>query len=159
MQWYQQKPIKRDEQIIRDFARSLLKVNRIFFAKHDIGCRGYCHYNHKTNWISITLCLKHNTDRRKLYSTLMHELAHIICFQQGIYPAYHIRRSFRKMSQKDKIALRRTALRAELYVDSMGERMFRTFFPNVQYDRGYNSKESREFLRMYWQDEFQGKRN
>lgn len=154
MEWHKRKPTKRDQKIVSELAQSL-GVSRVYFAKRDLGCRGYCYYNDKTNWFSITIDIRRHTDRRDLYSTLMHEISHGICFQQRIYPKYHIGQEFKQLTRKEKASLRRTALRAELYVDRMGERMFRLFFPELRYRRGYRTKNSQEFLRLYWQDTLQ----
>ena len=85
------------------------------------------------------------SDERILLPTFFHELAHIYCIRNGIYPAYH---SYNKnRSKKEVLAIKRTALRAELYVEKLGESMMRDYFPTVRYAKSYITDRQKESLR------------
>ena len=82
---------------------------------------------------------------RELASTFFHELGHHYCSQFNIYEDYHKR--FNENTYK-------LALRAELYVDAVGEEMYcdAGFKDLGKYIRSYRTQESKAWLKEYWLD-------
>ena len=79
-----------------------------------------------------------NTDRfehpKELWSTVFHELVHVLCYNEKKYMRYH--------SGKPQTIeyLRRMTLRVERYVDKRAEKLFNLFFPGYGYYRMYRTK-------------------
>ena len=78
-------------------------------------------------------------------STVLHEVCHILATRRGKYLMYHTFQNFE--SQKGIDMYRRYALRAELYVDKMAQKMCKELFPNVRFQKAYRSKRDRECLK------------
>lgn len=83
-------------------------------------------------------------------STIFHEVCHIIATRNRKYAMYH---NSDLDSQKDIDLFRRYALRAELYVDKMAQKMCKKLFPKVRYNKTYRSKREREYLKK-WLDRY-----
>jgi hypothetical protein len=81
-------------------------------------------------------------DLNQLLSTFFHELAHIYCFENGIYGKFYTNA---KTSA-------RYAYNAELATDRHGERLMNCFLSGVKYDAWYkkNKKEAMDFLSNYY---------
>lgn len=93
--------------------------------------------------------------RDLIISTFFHELAHVICYRSKKFRAFHTFTGVKKGKTKWetfcklKKAVLSTALRAELYVDRMGEELAREYFPSAKYDRAYRTKYQKQFLYSY----------
>ena len=77
-------------------------------------------------------------------SQFFHEFSHIICARENLFPAYH--RTKLKMSKADKLAVLRTGLRAELFVDKMAKSISKSYFPGCPFTKAYNTKMDRQKL-------------
>lgn len=84
-------------------------------------------------------------------TTLCHELGHIIAFRKGKFKKYHYTKD--TLSYEERKHLCKIALRAELYVDNIGRKIFNELFPELEYQSVYNCKENQEafkkFIREY----------
>lgn len=89
-------------------------------------------------------------DKRLCYSDALsaffHELGHLHCHANGIYPAFH-KSYFRSWAEVR--AMRRTALRAERFVDRWAEREFRKRIHGGLFCRSYVTKADKKVLRDY----------
>jgi len=83
--------------------------------------------------------------RDSLISAIMHEVCHISATRQGKYKTYH--KVDNMFSKKEIYAYKKTALNAEIYVDTWAERLTKTYFPHVKYERSYRTSESRQRLK------------
>jgi len=73
-----------------------------------------------------------------MWELLFHELCHIVCADEGIYPKYHSMSSAK--TKEHKLAIRRTGLRAEVYVDKMAEKLYNSYFPTLpKYETNYRT--------------------
>jgi len=73
-------------------------------------------------------------------SVVVHEISHILAYRGGKYRAYH--RQYALSTRQQCAAYLSTALRAELYVDRQGEKMFYRFYPHLKYSRSYRTKKA-----------------
>lgn len=79
-----------------------------------------------------------------ILSIFFHELGHIVAAATGKWPAYHD--PLVPSNKKKFLALARTALRAELWVDKWGEREFKKLFPHLPYIQCYRDANDRALL-------------
>ena len=147
MRWYQERVTRRDQRIAREIATS-------FGVEH-------LKFNHRKNMYgyfdikpdkSHVICLPVKRDKRWFYSALLHEISHSVCMRHRIFPQYHFLAKIRDLTPKQRLAVRRTALRAELYVDTMAEGICRKLFCKLPYQQAYRRKKERIFLRDFWRD-------
>jgi len=130
---YLKKPNKNFKKEVRDFLK-LFDV-RVHFVK-----KGGSSALVEDDLIEIDL--READTVQGLWSAVFHELAHILCFRMGVYKTYHHETLPRK---KMAIYVRRYGLRAERYVDRMGEGLMKVFFPNMEYRHCYNTKSDVEW--------------
>lgn len=92
---------------------------------------------------SIIFSLNNIKTKEVFYSSLFHELAHIECYDRGLYERYHNDNG----NGPDTLEyMQKIALRAERFVDSLGEKNMSTFLPKLQYRQAYKTKEEIDFL-------------
>lgn len=72
-----------------------------------------------------------------MWGHLFHELCHIICAREGKFPLYHSMNQAK--TREHKLAIRRTGLRAEVYVDKMAEKLFNSYLPDLKYEKNYRT--------------------
>jgi hypothetical protein len=78
-----------------------------------------------------------------IISAAFHEICHILNMREKKYPIYHNPWNWVGIfSSKFKS----TAFRAEVYTDRRAAKMMEEYFPELEYDWGYNTTSSREFL-------------
>lgn len=82
-----------------------------------------------------------NTKRAEALGILFHEIAHILCTRTRTYAFYH--NKTKRLSKQRVIRIASHGLQAELYVDKLGQKLFKTFYPKLKYYKGYKSKEAR----------------
>lgn len=96
------------------------------------GCLGEA--TDKEIWLYLG---KESLDR--IVSVLFHELGHIQCHRQRLYPAYHGYRGERQEAR----AVILHGLQAERYVDHLGEKMAKIYLSeDFKFKRCYRSKKS-----------------
>ena len=85
----------------------------------------------------IALDLRECDCEEKAWSLAFHELAHIVCYREGIYKKYHD-----DVLPPKKYAkyIRRYGLRAERHVDKMGEQFMAYYFPKMKYMQAYRDE-------------------
>jgi hypothetical protein len=79
-----------------------------------------------------------------LISTLLHEIGHIHCYHNGIFKTYHDP-AFGTSNDR-----RRTAWRAEQYVDRWAAAEMKQLYPHLTFTYAYVTDEDRAWLRNYW---------
>lgn len=128
------KKYRKDIKNVRDFCESY-KV-KVCFNNSKLGCSFAYPVESR---ISIhTICF--DIGYEELWSSVFHEICHIICYRNNIYKRYH--RGVLKYKE-----YRRQVLRAELYVDRQAEIMFNAYFPNLKFRKAYRSKKDIRELR------------
>lgn len=121
---------------------SILKtygVNKVFLASN----LDYSYAKCKEGEIVIGLKNVDINNRRELLSTMFHEAAHIVNYNNNKYYKYHHDLGGKKY-------LRRIALRAERYTDKVGRKLMKEHYPDVRYLAGYRTKENQQWLRDYY---------
>lgn len=78
-------------------------------------------------------------------STVLHEICHILTARKGKFRVYNYIDPF-KCSKKERNIYLQTALRAEVYVDKMAEKLCKRFFPGVRFVKSYRSKRDKDYL-------------
>ena len=88
----------------------------------------------------------------KFLSYLFHEVAHVRCAREKIFPLYHSRNRFYK-NDSEIAKIRQQAWRAEVKVDKMAREEMKAYFPHLKYDAWYirAPKEAKEFIKEYYQ--------
>lgn len=139
--WYNRRITDKDLKYCRDFLNTFNV--RCRFNKY-MGClddkNNVAIYTHKDKNTKITL--------REFWSTIFHEFCHILCAREGVYKIYHLEFRDNKNKRINR-AIRRCALRAELYVDKRAEKLMKIFLPDIPFKRAYRTKEDQEYLKEY----------
>lgn len=95
----------------------------------------------------VKICTSQNNT--SALQVLFHEIGHIHCYRNQIFPAYHSK--VQRQNRAQRLALVRTALRAERWVDAWGEREYRLWFPDgPRWKVSYRSKRHAQYLKDYW---------
>lgn len=110
-------------------------------------CSGMADYSNGV--IYLNLSKDHNKTMRHMFSTLFHEIGHCVAYKERKFKAYHHRKEEHNLTYQDKLAIVRTGLRAEQYVDRWGEREFKKYYPNERYARSYRNKEDRTWFHKH----------
>lgn len=110
----------------------------------NLDCSGAAEY--MDGMIYISRLKDHNKTERHVMSTLFHEIGHCVAFREKKFKAYHYGKADERLTAADRMAIVRTGLRAEQYVDKWGEREFRKHFPAERYVRSYRSKEDKTWF-------------
>lgn len=118
--------LKRDKLKIREFLKQF--DVRVHFVK-----RSHSLAYGSLSLIEIGVEESYPTNS-KLWSTVFHELAHIICYRENLYKTYH-----HENRSKKKFAryIRRYGLRAERFVDNMAKKMMKEYFPKIKFEDSY----------------------
>ena len=87
----------------------------------------------------------------EFWSCVFHELTHILCGREGKYEVYHLK--YHLESKKIRNILRRTALRAELYVDKRAEKTMKMMFPDMKYHQSYRTQSEIDWLMKHLFDD------
>jgi len=85
--------------------------------------------SHKKN--GFTINTSGERKREQIISTFFHELGHVYCKRNKLWESYHNPRSV--SIQK----VRRTALKAELWIDRWAITEMENWFPNIEYTGSY----------------------
>lgn len=84
-----------------------------------------------------------NKTKRQYISTFFHELGHIYCHDNDIFPVYH-NKKFDKYGwqnlEKLKKAYKLTAWKAEKFVDSWAEKEMKKYYPKMKFIPGYGNE-------------------
>jgi len=93
-----------------------------------------------------------DSNREDFWSTVCHEICHVLNYRAGIFPVYHGRWS--KYNEKQKIKVRQTALRAELFTDDMGKKLYKLLKLPGRYQTSYRDADDQAYLRVRMRDIF-----
>jgi hypothetical protein len=91
-----------------------------------------------------TICIHPKT--KDIIETFFHELGHVHCYRNKIFPAYHKYKNKKYTRQ----AILSTAFRAENYVDRWAEAECKTWFPEYEWHGSYRTEASRKWLMDYY---------
>lgn len=74
---------------------------------------------------------------QRLWSTVFHELSHILCYDQGLYEIYH-----HENVNEEYLNwyVRRYGLRAEKFVDKKAEELMNIYLPDIPFQGCYNTE-------------------
>jgi len=106
---------------------------------------------------SILMTLGDIKYQDSFWSIVFHELAHIECYDKLLYERYHhLTDKYGNEMEGEELYryMRKTSLKAERFVDNLGEKSMKTFFPELEYKKGYESKNSKKFIRKWVDDNF-----
>jgi hypothetical protein len=93
--------------------------------------------------------------RSQLMSTLIHEVAHILCSRNKVWNAFHNYPHPSYLTEKQILAVLSTAWKAECYVEKMAKRMMAELYPGYLFIIGYGRRKidktwfDKEFLGLY----------
>lgn len=94
----------------------------------------------------ITIDLNEATTIEWFWSLVFHELAHIYCYDNNIYRTYH----HDTLSGNEMLAYaRKMSLRIERYVDNLGKKNMKKFFPGLKFERSYDNIEDINWLKSW----------
>lgn len=143
MKWYDDMISVYEETLMKEFIESFgfnLKLNYETCLPWVLGTS-----NQETKTITIH-CLVANS-YQKFLSVLFHEMSHLIAGQNGQFKVYHSRCKPELTTREIEI-LRKTALKAEIFVDKNAKELMKSFFPDIPYKgTDYKTKNGREWLR------------
>lgn len=91
---------------------------------------------------TILLFDKEIPNKEWFLSVVYHEIGHILCKRAGRYAAFHNEETPQSIFLKQ-------ILRAERYVDSIGQTLLKSRHPQVEYKFSYEDKEDIEHLKTY----------
>lgn len=95
----------------------------------------------------VKIDIRESQTIQNLWSIAFHELAHIICYEQGLWAKYH---DLVPMSDDEyKRYIIRNSLRAERFVDKVGKRTMSAFFPDIPYRAAYSEDKDVLWHREY----------
>jgi len=92
----------------------------------------------------IIILSKHYNNYQLFISTIFHEIAHIKCYNEGLFIRYHI-----SDKRKHLDYLRRYGLRAEMYVDKVANKLMKEH-SNMRFLGQYKQKYAREWYKNVW---------
>lgn len=99
----------------------------------------------------IIIDLEEVKSKAWFYSLLFHELAHIECYDKGIYYIFHHDTySGKKMYRY----MKKMALKAERYVDKLGKKNMKIYLPDLKHEGAYDSIEDVAWLRNWIEEEY-----
>jgi len=143
MKWYDEQISVYEEELMKEFVESFgfnLKLNYDSCLANIPGMS-----NQSTKTITMN-CIVADTYKRFL-SVLFHELSHLIAGQNGHFNIYHNKIDM-EPTKENLNKLRRTALKAEMFVDKKAKKLMKSYFPDVPYMKtGYKSKNGRAWLK------------
>lgn len=81
------------------------------------------------------------------WSYLIHEVIHALCYRSGKWPSFHSGFDGKKSGE----AFRRTAVKAEMWVEDLSEKGLKAMFPSYKFYRSYTRSEaSINWLRTHY---------
>lgn len=70
-------------------------------------------------------------------SLFFHELGHVYCYNKNLYEFYH-----KENDNRDKYSyMKKYGLRAERFVDRLGETLMKLYYPNNKFHKNYDTQE------------------
>ena len=134
--FYERRVTKKDRKLVREF---LKKFNvRVHFVR--------------TGWSSavegtlIEIDFKKTKTVQSLWSCVFHELGHIYCWRNDLYKIYHKE----ELSDKDfAIYIRKYGLRAERFVENLGKKFMKKYFPKIPYEDCYYDERGVEWYKKW----------
>lgn len=92
-------------------------------------------------------------NKRKIISALFHELGHMHCYKNNIWYCYHHIRDI-GYTKKNIRRFKKTAYRAESWVDLWAEKEMKKYYPKFKYKHGYlpGNKNAIKWLNKYYED-------
>ena len=95
---------------------------------------------------SIRIDIKDADTIQILWSCVLHELAHIICYRTFIYEIYHHDSLPEKKYAK---YIRRNGLKIEKFIDKKAEKLMEGFFPDIPFIGHYNNKDNQLWYKKW----------
>lgn len=135
MQFYDKK-IKVDRPVKKEI-RELLKT---FDVKVKFGHYAYSSVSIRNNRISLSTNKNHHLTLQTVWSSVFHELSHILCFREGLYERYH---NWDENDRQSVIYVRRYGLRAERFVDKKAKALMKIHLPDIPFWSGYQEERAK----------------
>lgn len=103
-------------------------------------CYKYNHFSGIANGATNSITINGNIEKRnEILSTFFHELGHIYCYDNNLWNSYH-----KECYSKNT---RRTALKAERWVDKWAEKELYKYNNKIKFIPSYQTKKSIQFLK------------
>lgn len=87
--------------------------------------------------------------KQEFFSTVFHEIGHIISARQGLYLNYNRGLFIEEADQKMFNKWAKEALLAERHCDKLGKAMMKAVFPKTPYIGWYYGKQGRTFIKTF----------
>lgn len=104
--------------------------------------------------LGSVITVKRRLLKARTVSVFFHELAHVICQRENKFSIFHNHTITTKSTlaeiERIRRAVLRTALRAEKYVDFLGEVLAGQHFPDIEYIPSYQEQDAKAWIRGYW---------
>lgn len=100
---------------------------------------------------SIILSINNMNTKERFYSAVFHELAHIECYEEGLYERYHTDAGQLECSFE---YMKRISLKAERFVDNLGKKNMNCYFPILKHEEAYGTKIEIDFLNKWVLDNY-----
>lgn len=97
-------------------------------------------------WLPNKVWLSEKLTPQHLLNCFYHELGHQYCFVNGLFNVYHNRLV---NTAENRSTFKKTALKAERYVDKWAEKQFKLNFPQLHYHCSYQNKKDVVFLQKH----------
>lgn len=112
--------------------------------------------NSSTGYVDVResyIFIKKRKCEKEMLKTFFHELGHIYCYRNNKWFIYH-NFGFEKHTKSFEMfkKFKRTAYRAECYVDVWGKNEMKKHFPKIKYSLSYEQKDKRaiKWLNNYY---------
>ena len=139
--WCKEEITEKEIKYIKDFVKSLeLNIKLKIVRDKDHSC-----WNAGKR--SIVLNIKPYSTIQGILSSLFHELGHCYCYDLELHKRYH-----HNICNQDETYYRmicKCGLRAERFVDKVGKKLMKAYFPDIQYLRGY-TKWGERWWKIVW---------
>ncbi len=79
-------------------------------------------------------------EENELITAFFHELSHFYCMYEGKFAIFHDLKPVSECTTEELIIWVKTGLRAERYVDKVGKRIMALYYPDMEYESGYDNE-------------------
>lgn len=136
--WYQQKTKPQDIKLMREFLKTNFNIK--FRIVRFGGSSALCQER------LIELDHREVRTLQEFYSMTFHEIAHIHCFDHGLYYIFHHDAlPAKSMAQY----MKKMGVRVEKFVDKKGKELMQVYLPGVPFIGAYDDPKNVQWLRRW----------
>jgi len=134
---YDRRVTKKDVKLARQVARDF--GFKIRFTK-------WTNYASTDGWFSVAIGDPKDRvniqTKKEFWSTVFHELCHLLCIEQGFYPSIHNKNWYKQPLVKLKLV----AWKSERFVDRYAEALMKFVVPEIPFQVAYTTEEDKKWL-------------